>query len=61
MCSTDPGKQFDLVHEHIVRLRRLQGYGASRVIVYVERNLGFEAEHHQRALASIPVRWVVRS
>jgi len=40
-----------------VRLRRLQGYGASRVIVYVERNLGFEAEHHQRALASIPVRW----
>jgi len=39
----DPGKQFDLVEEHIGRLRSATGRLASRVFVYVERNLGFEA------------------
>lgn len=50
----DPGRQFDLVKEHIGALRRTPGHAASRVILYVERNLGFEAEHHQRALHTIP-------
>lgn len=41
--SSDPGRQFDLAANHIQGLRRLPGFGDSRVIVYVERNLGFEA------------------
>ena len=40
---SDPAKQFDLVSKHIVRLRTDTGRKASRVFVYVERNLGFEA------------------
>lgn len=39
----DPGKQFDLVAHHIQTIKRLPGFDASRFIVYVERNLGFEA------------------
>jgi len=39
----DPGRQFDLVASHIQSLRRVPGFGDSRVIIYVERNLGFEA------------------
>ena len=35
-------------------LRQLPGHSASPVHVYVERNLGFEAEHHKRALDSLP-------
>lgn len=27
---------------------------ASKIKIYVERNLGFEAEHHHRALHDIP-------
>ena len=53
--SADPGKQFDLVCEHIGKLRAVPGYAYSRVIIYVERNLGFEAEHHQRALNGLQV------
>lgn len=30
------------------------GRKRSRIFVYVERNLGFEAEHHKRALGHIP-------
>jgi hypothetical protein len=44
-------KQFALVEEHVARLRRAHAQWAESVVyVYVERNLGFEAEHHQRAL-----------
>jgi len=50
----DPERQFDLVGKHIARIRQDQGRKASRVFVYVERNLGFEAEHHKRALEHIP-------
>ena len=50
----DPGRQFDLVAHHIHCLRRQPGFSASRVVIYVERNLGFEAEHHKRALQSLP-------
>jgi hypothetical protein len=43
-------RQFALVEEHIDRLRQCAQWHDSVVYVYVERNLGFEAEHHQRAL-----------
>ena len=52
--GADPGKQFDLVAHHIRSLRREPGLSGSRVIIYVERNLGFEAEHHKRALNLLP-------
>ena len=51
--TADPAKQFDLVAEHIAALRRTPGHANSNVTIYVERNLGFEAEHHQRALKCI--------
>ncbi len=35
-------------------LRQIPGKTASPIVVYVERNLGFEAEHHKRALESLP-------
>lgn len=51
----DPQKQFDLVADHIRRLRRKNmEWRNSRVIIYVERNLGHEAEHHRHALKDIP-------
>ena len=40
---SDPGRQFDLAAHHIHSIRRQPGFGDSRIIVYVERNLGFEA------------------
>jgi hypothetical protein len=51
----DPSKQFDLLENHIIRLRShcLQ-WQRSRIIVYVERNLGHEAEHHRHALKHLP-------
>jgi hypothetical protein len=49
--DTEPVRQFALVEEHIDRLRRHSPLWVDSVVyVYVERNLGFEAEHHQRAL-----------
>ena len=51
----DPEKQFDLVADHIRRLRAGPSeWSHSRVIIYVERNLGHEAEHHRHALKNIP-------
>jgi len=38
--------------EHVAAVRLSEGHICSRVFIYVERNLGFEAEHHQRALES---------
>ena len=43
-----------MVREHIRRIRADVGRKASRFFVFVERNLGFEAEHHKRALDSLP-------
>ncbi len=40
--------------KHIARIRLDMGRKASRAFVFVERNLGFEAEHHKRALEHIP-------
>ena len=39
---------------HLHALRREPGFAASRAVIYVERNLGFEAEHHRRALQYLP-------
>jgi hypothetical protein len=50
----EPQKQFNLVEEHIRRLRKNPAWYNSRVIIYVERNLGHEAEHHRHALKDIP-------
>jgi hypothetical protein len=33
-------------------LRNSDGHSASRIFIYVERNLGFEAEHHKRAIGN---------
>lgn len=51
----EPEKQFALVERHIHRLRQHRMFQNSEIIVMVERNLGFEAEHHQRALHGIPM------
>jgi len=51
----EPEKQFALVERHIHRLRQHREFQNSEVIIMVERNLGFEAEHHQRALHGIPM------
>jgi len=50
----DPSRQFDLVTSHIALIRNSIGRKACRVFVFVERNLGFEAEHHKRALDYLP-------
>jgi hypothetical protein len=50
----EPSKQFFLVEEHIKKLRENLYRSGSKVTLFVERNLGFEAEHHKRALAHIP-------
>jgi hypothetical protein len=39
-----------LVAQHVASLRQIPGKSASPIIIYVERNLGFEAEHHQRGI-----------
>jgi hypothetical protein len=53
VCA-DPGKQFELLVDHIASIRRRLCWCDSAIKIYVERNLGFEAEHHARALGSIP-------
>jgi len=50
----EPDRQFALVKEHIEAHRRNLHRTLSKVKVYVERNLGFEAEHHHRALGDLP-------
>ena len=50
----EPSKQFKLVEEHVARLRENLYRSGSKITILVERNLGFEAEHHKRALAHLP-------
>jgi hypothetical protein len=51
----EPDKQFAMIEDHIYRLRRSRPeWSQSRVKIYVERNLGFEAEHHKLALQHLP-------
>jgi hypothetical protein len=49
-ACAEPEKQFALVERHISRLRQVRDLVYSQIIIMVDRNLGFEAEHHQRAL-----------
>ena len=52
---TEPEKQFALLEKHILGIREREIFQNSEIIIMVERNLGFEAEHHQRALNGIPL------
>jgi hypothetical protein len=54
VVPTEPEKQFALVQRHIRRLREVRELVFSQVIIMVERNLGFEAEHHEHALNGLP-------
>lgn len=54
MLCTEPEKQFALVHRHIDRIREDDIFRHSEIVIMVERNLGFESEHHERALRDIP-------
>ncbi len=46
----EPERQFALVRTHIQDLRCIPELEYSPVMIFVERNLGFEAEHMHRAL-----------
>jgi hypothetical protein len=51
----EPDKQFAMVRSHIARLRAADAaWTMSTVYIYVERNLGFEAEHHKMNLQKEP-------
>jgi hypothetical protein len=39
-----------LVRTHIRELRQIPDFQFSQILIFVERNLGFEAEHFERAL-----------
>jgi hypothetical protein len=52
----EPERHFALVRTHINDLRAsIPAFELSPVTVFVERNLGFEAEHFQRALQHEPL------
>lgn len=42
-----------LLVDHIAKIRDRVVWERSHIQVYVEHNLGFEAEHHERALRGI--------
>ena len=51
----EPDRQFAMIEDHINRLRNSKPqWQFSQVKIYVERNLGFEAEHHKLALQHLP-------
>lgn len=52
---TEPEKQFAIVEKQIAGIRSRAIFAHSPIVIMVERNLGFEAEHHQRALAGLPM------
>jgi hypothetical protein len=55
MWSTEPDRQFAMIEDHIRRLRVARPqWVRSHIKIYVERNLGFEAEHHKLALQHLP-------
>jgi len=58
MCLTrgspnQPDKQFALVQRHIQHIRAVGMLSHSEIVICCERNLGFEAEHHERALRGL--------
>lgn len=42
------------MERHIERIRQNPLYSYSPLVIMVERNLGFESEHHERALRHLP-------
>jgi hypothetical protein len=55
VCFAEPDRQFAMIEDHINRLRDSRPqWQYSQVKIYVERNLGFEAEHHKLALEHLP-------
>lgn len=42
-----------LLIDHIARIRNVILFENSPIVVFVEFNLGFEAEHHERALRGL--------
>ena len=42
------------MERHIKRIKCTSEFLFSEIVIMVERNLGFEAEHHQRALNGLP-------
>ena len=50
----DPDKQFLLLIDHIKRIRDGIFWQGSHITIFVEHNLGFESEHHERALRGLP-------
>jgi hypothetical protein len=50
---TEPEKQFKLVEDHIDRIRNEPVFMNSEIVIMCERNLGFEAEHHEKALRNL--------
>ena len=50
----EPMKQFAMVEEHVSKLRKNVYRSSSKIKIFVERNLGFEAEHHRHGLSHIP-------
>ena len=53
ISTKEPSRQYALLENHIHELRKNLYRSSSRVTVYVERNLGFEAEHAKRALSHL--------
>ena len=54
LLLAEPDWQFQLVLEHIECVCSDLYCTVSRIKIFVERNLGFEAEHHHRALGDYP-------
>ena len=54
-APAEPEKHFALLERHLARLRERFVLQNSEIVIMVERNLGFEAEHHERALRNIPL------
>jgi hypothetical protein len=51
MCfRAEPERHFQLVRQHVAGIRKIQELAFSTVQIIVERNLGFESEHMERAL-----------
>ena len=50
----EPERQFAMIEDHIRRLREKAHWLCSPIKIYVERNLGFDAEHHKLALQHLP-------
>ena len=54
MLCAEPERQYALLTKHIETLREQEMLRYSKIIVMVERNLGFEAEHHERHFNGMP-------